>query len=653
MSIRNIEHYALDIETYTQNNIIYYGLGVVLNIYSGETKIFYEKQEMIDWLTKYKKRRNVYIHNGFNFDMLLLFNYNIIPFNPIISKSKIYSMVINNTNIYDSYMLMPKSLKELGENINMIKGNLQEKLAIMNKSEFEKNKNEITEYCIQDCKILSELMKLFFEFEKTNFNINHVYKTAGSYSFHNFQNKNKVVFKQQFSKNQFSKNRKRIMINPYSLLFKLSYYGGRTEAIYFGGVNNIYYHDFNSLYPYVMSNADKLYYPDKYLGYIDFSKEKALTKESLIFNSILEKYEGIAFVNIQADSGLFGFRDENNNFVDIGLLPLREKTKAIYPIGNFSGYYNFNELRYAINHGYKISPKIVYVFSRRNLPLFSTYVNELYQKRKTDPKFSFLYKLMLNSLYGKFGELRQNEKYVLIKNNEKIDNIENKQIMYDINDNPFAYLEKSDLLEMTDHTDFSIASYITSYARIFLLKKVEDIIMLNGKIYYMDTDSIFSNIKLEDSKELGNMKVELFFKNVEIRGLKDYEGEDENNKPIRKVKGLPKTGILIKNSDNIRIYKYNYIVKYKEAYNKRLTQFQSEELEKVYTINTDKRGLKLNTNFYNAKVYDSIQNPINLKTLKDLYDYLKIKYPFEDNNNYLFHKFVVELKSPLLEKCVE
>lgn len=60
-------------------------------------------------------------------------------------------------------------------------------------------------------------------------------------------------------------------------------------------------------------------------------------------------------------------------------------------------------------------------------------------------------------------------------------------------------------------TPIVISAAVTAYARVYISKLKLDILKKGGKIYYSDTDSIVTNIKLPDSlvsaKGLGLLKL--------------------------------------------------------------------------------------------------------------------------------------------------
>lgn len=61
------------------------------------------------------------------------------------------------------------------------------------------------------------------------------------------------------------------------------------------------------------------------------------------------------------------------------ILPYRTKGKTIYPVGIWRGTYFSEELKEAIQIGYKIKPIRGYEYSKFNL--FDGYINHFYEKK--------------------------------------------------------------------------------------------------------------------------------------------------------------------------------------------------------------------------------------------------------------------------------
>ena len=89
----------------------------------------------------------------------------------------------------------------------------------------------------------------------------------------------------------------------------------------------------------------------------------------------------------------------------IPFLPTRLKTgEMVVPLGDFGGWYYSEELKYAEQLGYTIDLEVGYQFTRGK-SIFKDYVTKFYElKRKaTNPVQKTIAKLLLNSLYGRFG----------------------------------------------------------------------------------------------------------------------------------------------------------------------------------------------------------------------------------------------------------
>ncbi|MEM4773075.1 MAG: DNA polymerase [Nanoarchaeales archaeon] len=606
--------FILDCESYTENGEIKFGLAIAKELGKNNYLYFENKNDLKDWIIKGKKdKKHIYIHNGLRFDLELIFGYKeLIKYNLIISNNKLYHAKIGNSRIYDSYLLLPLPLSEIAKNIGMEKGLLQEELAEMDREEFFRRKKEIEEYCKNDVDILDKALQWLFNFIKEQ-GITKYYKylTIASISLH-------IISKKAKLKN------KEWNINPYHQLFMLSYYGARTEAFFSGFYNQHFYvYDFNSLYPYCFTFP----FPDQFL----YAKVNVI--ENDLKDILLGEYEGLGLFHIQAPEKVFGYWNENN-YIDIGLLPFKDikEQKLIFPIGEFTGWYNFNEIRYAISHGYNVKAIIIYVFSRKYYNNVKDIMNEFYNLRKSDPKNSYLYKLIMNSFYGKFGQKNKSEKYYTLDNiNYDYDNYDYYHELDDY-DNIKYVREVEKLYNLSPHTDFSIASYITSHARIQLLQKFEEIIQKNGKILYCDTDSIFTNIQLPYSNNFGDIKLEHECIYAKFIGQKSYKIYDMNGKLIPKIKGIPKKAQILEENDAYEIYEYEQIIQFRTGLRKNYNNLSVIKTKKIIQ-NTYKRikgkGFLLAISLNNLN--DPDVNEYKINSLKDLFDKNNIKYPYNND----------------------
>jgi hypothetical protein len=188
------------------------------------------------------------------------------------------------------------------------------------------------------------------------------------------------------------------------------------------------------------------------------------------------------------------------------------------------------------------------------------------ESSKFSPRYSIA-KLLLNSLYGRFGMNPDKPNHLFLKNeNAKGMLNKNKDLFYLNNDvsNVIPFENGIELItynrkvlditnslvpleecEDNDNSNLfinvSIAAAITGYSRIFMS------IFKNNplfKLYYTDTDSAFIDKDLDKfypelvGSELGKLKLEYEFKEAVFLAPKVYGGITTEGKSIVKAKGV-------------------------------------------------------------------------------------------------------------------
>jgi hypothetical protein len=107
----------------------------------------------------------------------------------------------------------------------------------------------------------------------------------------------------------------------------------------------------------------------------------------------------------------------------------------------------------------------------------------------------------------------------------------------------------------------STASAVLSYARIHMSKLKLHIINNNGNIYYTDTDSIITDIKLPedfvDSKQIGKLKLVHEIKEGNFISDKLYAIKTINDEIIKLAKGIKSK--FLKFEDYIKMYNMEII----------------------------------------------------------------------------------------------
>ena len=326
-----------------------------------------------------------------------------------------------------------------------------------------------------------------------------------------------------------------------------SYHGGIVLA-YILGYDKLHYYDINSLYPYVMK---------KYKYSYKFHKQ--IFEYKYLYDDIKnENYNYLLNISykVKEHSPIFSYYDDK-------LIPFLENTQWVTG-KEYAKLYDLN------------ADIIVHeAFEFFNKDLFSEYIDYFYAKRLTakTKAESLFYKLILNSLYGKFGQHKARSELKLISSLDKeIEFIlieegikKDKErllidgITYSIYDD-FVSIKK----ELPVRYNPLIASEITANARLINFEYSEIIKWEN--LHYTDTDSFMSNKILSSSfigKELGKLKEEMFTE-FKILGNKDYEYLDiETGQWKRVLKGVPANAFIenniakYKSFSKIKSHKYN------------------------------------------------------------------------------------------------
>jgi len=225
--------------------------------------------------------------------------------------------------------------------------------------------------------------------------------------------------------------------------------------------------------------------------------------------------------------------------------PTRKDDKLIFPIGMFETVLTTREIEYAIKHNHIVEFKDT--FSYEQEILFDSYVDFFFKKKveyrlKENEAFSYMCKLFLNSLYGKFGQ--RVDAYKKIKPEDSMG--DGTLTVFDIDKNEWVTkrsiggLWEQSIGKVEGFDSFvSIASHITADARMKLWHYFN--IAGRDNVYYTDTDSMivnvigYNNCKPFISDELGDLSLKATDTILKIYGAKDYVfGKDEVIKGIRK-----------------------------------------------------------------------------------------------------------------------
>ena len=367
-------------------------------------------------------------------------------------------------------------------------------------------------YCKRDVKVLAAAVLHYWKFIRSN-DLGNVQPTISGQAFSTFRHK----FLQPET----------ILIDDDDKALKLArsaYYGGRTESFQIGPIDEVFYLDFNSMYPAVMMAYDS---PTK-----------------LINNSI---HWSIKDIDGERDSiAMIGDVDlevAENDF------PYRTPERLLFPLGEFRTVLAGPELLHALDTDSIRKVHSVTAYVQR--PIFSDYVDYFYKMRlearaEGNESKGFLAKQLLNSLYGRFG--MSGRRYENISTTDDVD--PKSWEIYDMDIKAWRNFRSVSGLVQEQVRDGesrdsapAIPAYIASHGRMTLLKAMYQAGKEN--VFYCDTDSLVVNREgydrlssMIDPDRLGALKVEYHSVPMTIRGVKDYVLGD-----IERIKGVRNNAI--------------------------------------------------------------------------------------------------------------
>lgn len=507
---------CLDIETAPDGSVLAIGFG-----YEEKGKVKYS--ELPDWpsfitfmskvISKTHKKSldrltTIYAHNGASFDWLSLIQWAHRSklddtMKAIIVGSKAIGIDLTISGITlklrDSFQLIPGSLDKLSSEFN----SKYKKLSIPEKYKSRMDlfqidyPTEFSDYLRHDVLSLMELLKSFWKLIVAHAGgIGHLPMTAASLALRVWR-----------------KTLKKQIPIPQNPIFKeferRAYSGGRTECYRACEVSVVIY-DRNSMYPAEM------------------------------INNLFPSHGSV--VSVSSFRGKAGLYEVNYTQTDLSVKPVLrdEKSGEFRYVG--SGVFCEPELTYFLKYG-DIDFISGYEFSFTDY-IFKEYVSEWYSVRKqakisNNTGLSTVCKLLLNSLYGKFGQREEGEKLVVFNDSQLHEYEQKNDVLSTETHNDYILITE---VSEISHVFVSIAAYVTAYARINLHKHMSMAQSQGFEIYAVDTDSIHvdSNFYMPTGSELGEwdleykgMAVYLGRKLYALKGNADYP-------PKIKAKGIGK-----------------------------------------------------------------------------------------------------------------
>lgn len=253
-----------------------------------------------------------------------------------------------------------------------------------------------------------------------------------------------------------------------------TYCGGRTE-VFQRESSNLNYYDINSSYPAVMREP----MPSGPAIWWNGEPPSCFTKDG-------SGYVGFVEASVELDTNL-------------PLLPVKRDGKLLFPSGKINGRWDWAELSRVRDNVVKYGKSVWFQSS----PLLAAMVEDLYPYRDSslpgyDAGLAYVVKILLNSLYGKFGQSALRRKVVpwsedLPEGAIPVDGTSLSPVWYIDEEVTAPYIMPQ------------IAAHVTSLARVRLF----DYLTLCGEsLAYCDTDSIITSSILDTDTSLGALKNE-------------------------------------------------------------------------------------------------------------------------------------------------
>jgi len=464
------------------------------------------------------KRINIYAHNGGKFDHLFIIGWLVdhkdkYQFEITSAQSRIQRLDVwrrgksrkkyGSWSFLDSVSLLPMQLEKVGPTFNLAKGKIKMDL------DTPEDHPDWEPYNIQDCKVLYRGLK---KFQKL---IHHLGGEVGITAPATAMK----LFRRRYQKKWIHRNahfadckdecKSLDESNPEAYakpcerwqcdgtchgcahdFVRQGYYGGRTELFRSYGYNLVY-HDLNSSYPASMLEPMPVGKMFKYEGG-NTRQLKLLSKDH------------IGFVECEVYIP--------KSKCKLPPLPFRWNGKLIFPVGRFTSVWDYDELKlldHPLVNG-KIT-KIIRSVWYQKAPVFREMVNDLYVYRQKHYKdctgkdeltgkdckgcrteynegLSFCAKLMLNSLYGKFGMREDRTSLMLIP-----EGAEWPEHGWPTNGERDCRIWEVERIAKAPYIIPQISAHITALSRIKLFMGMAAILKRKGWLAYADTDSILSD----------------------------------------------------------------------------------------------------------------------------------------------------------------
>lgn len=449
----------------------------------------------------------IYAHNGGKFDFFFFLKYLDKQTSPLIMNSRLVKIYFQGQEFRDSFAIIPQALSSYQkEEIDYNK---------FKRDTREKYKQEILEYQKSDCIYTYELISGFHNMFGDKITIASA-SLPMLRSFTGFE----------------------ILREGQDTRFREFYYGGRNQCFEVGLLkpkygNKFYLYDRNSMYPAVM--RDELH---------------PISNKATLQRTI-------------DDNTDFALIDAFND----GALPVRDEKGGLdFTVKRGKFYATIHEIKAGLETGTLRISRVLHAWAFDRKASFSEFVEQFYAlrnqaKAENDLVRNILYKLILNSSYGKFAlNPRKFKQYSLT-----IDEIPTPQHSPENPDGwkleaytGSIYIWSRPSPRKLGFYNVATAASITGAARANLLRNIA----LAKRPVYCDTDSIICegfNGELDD-KALGAWALEATGDRVAIAGKKMYALYNEKDLSANEAIKKASKGVRLELQDIVSVCNGNEII---------------------------------------------------------------------------------------------
>ncbi|KAL9659161.1 hypothetical protein QQ045_018726 [Rhodiola kirilowii] len=280
------------------------------------------------------------------------------------------------------------------------------------------------------------------------------------------------------------------------------YYGGHADA-YIPYGENLYYYDVNSLYPFIMKSFPMPGGKPVWHGKLE--------------DRDLDDLCGFIEAYVECPANM-----------KRPFLPYRDSKKTlIFPTG--------------------------YLFNKMDSSPFESFVSDLFEKRQEAKRngndaMSYIYKIFLNSLYGRFGINPECNVTVICDYEQYTKLIKEKNIKDGDKLSEYHYVVTYSTNKELDDTEWKppklsavqLSAAITACARIYMYPFTS-----REDCYYTDTDSVVLGNQLPENLlseiDLGKFKCEYLVKKGIFLAAKSFNIQTQDGRSIIKQKGISKS----------------------------------------------------------------------------------------------------------------